>query len=155
MTVRISSVALNEQLAGGGVDNESAGIVVNGYISVANPKRLIRPVTVVPYSQKNSQNENSGGNKRKLSETSNSGNSGNSNKNNKKNKTCYNCGKKGHFRKECRSKKRLKTENAGSSHNANVVEDDINEKMSEMQVLKTREIQFPSFELESVRMQAN
>ncbi|KAK2985462.1 hypothetical protein RJ640_030989 [Escallonia rubra] len=71
----------------------------------------------------NSKNENSGGNKRKLSETNNFGNS---NKNNKKNKTCYNCEKKGHFKKECRSRKKQKIANTGSSHNPNVVEDDIN-----------------------------
>ena len=43
--------------------------------------------------------------------------------NNKKNKSCFFCGKKGHFKKECRFYKKLKMEeNAGNKKKANVVE---------------------------------
>ena len=46
-----------------------------------------------------------------------------SNENNKKNKSCFFCGKKGHFKKECRFYKKLKMEeNAGNKKKANVVE---------------------------------
>lgn len=81
------------------------------------------------------------GNKRKFSEaannSTNSGNSSNSGEpsNSKKNKPCYCCGKKGHFKRECRVFKKQQAEknknNAQASNNANMVTNNANTAQQE------------------------
>ena len=70
----------------------------------------------------NNNFQNNGRNKRKYPNGRNPNNSNNyGNNNNKKNKTWYKCGKKCHFKRECRNKKKQKKE--GSNFNsANLVE---------------------------------
>jgi hypothetical protein len=65
-----------------------------------------------------SKNLSGGGNKRKFSDSNPSKNS-----NNKQNKTCYNCGKKGHFKHECRNKKKQKKDDHKVPNKANMVEE--------------------------------
>ena len=60
---------------------------------------------------------NTSGNKRKHAESSS-----NNSSNFKKNKTCFFCGKNGHFKKEYRFYKRLKTEAKAGQKKANIVE---------------------------------
>ena len=76
----------------------------------------------VPSSSKvnyvDSKNLSGGGNKRKFSDSNPSNNS-----NNKQNKTCYNCGKKQHFKRECRNKKKQKKNDHKVPNKANMVEE--------------------------------
>jgi hypothetical protein len=65
-----------------------------------------------------SNNLSGGGNKRKFSDSNPS-----KNNNNKQNKTCYNCGKKGHFKHECRNKKKQKKDDHKVPNKANMVEE--------------------------------
>jgi hypothetical protein len=65
-----------------------------------------------------SKNLSGGGNKRKFSDSNPSNNS-----NNKQNKTCYNCGKKRHFKCECRNKKKQKKDDHKVPNKANMVEE--------------------------------
>jgi hypothetical protein len=75
----------------------------------------------VPSSSKvnyvDSKNLSGGGNKRKFSDSNPSNNS-----NNKQNKTCYNCGKKQHFKRECKNKKKQKKNDHKVPNKANMVE---------------------------------
>ena len=64
-----------------------------------------------------SNNLSGGGNKRKFSDSSPSNNS-----NNKQNKTSNKCGKKGHFKRECRNKKKQKKDHK-VPNNANMVKE--------------------------------
>ena len=72
-------------------------------------------VNYVEYGTKNNGNKagHKSGNKRKYNEYF---------ANNKKNKSCFFCGKNGHFKKECRFYKKLKTEENAGKKKANVVE---------------------------------
>ena len=63
-----------------------------------------------------SKNLSSGGNKRKFNDNNPSNNS-----NNKQNKTCYNCEKNGHFKCECRNKKKQNKDDHKVSNKANMV----------------------------------
>ena len=76
-------------------------------------------VNNIESSTKNSRKPgNKSGFKKKHAELSNENTA-----NNKKNKSCFFCGKKGHFKKECRFYKKLKMEeNAVNKKKANVVE---------------------------------
>ena len=72
-------------------------------------------VNYVESGTKNNGNKagHKSGNKRKYNDYS---------ANNKKNKSCFFCGKNGHFKKECRFYKKLKTEENAEKKKANVVE---------------------------------
>ena len=63
------------------------------------------------------KNLSGGGNKKKFSDSNPSNNS-----NNKQNKTYYNCGKKGHFKHECKNKKQKKDDHK-VPNKANMVEE--------------------------------